>query len=216
MMNNCTDESALAGFSSRMQLQQHIIEKHKRDLSVPYSMLDLSPKLNYLCSNCGVSSIEKNAAYDHVVRTGHPHFWFHPDVEAELDRDVIWEDSSRDVTKTVQQSASMINNMPNPKPAQSKKRESSIERKRFEYEQHEEERRLRKYREVQPSAPDTPSAFSSAAEKEPKNLIRTRKSYSSEEWRKHRPLITEMYLEKGHTLENIREHFAREFNFTSR
>jgi hypothetical protein len=215
MINNCTDESALAGFSSRMQLQQHILEKHKRDLSVPYSLLDLSPKLNYLCSNCGVSSIEKDAAYDHVVRTGHPHFWFHPDVEAELDRDVIWEHSSRDVTKTVQQSASMINNMPKPKPFQSNKRESSIERKRVEYEQREEERRHRKYREEQSSAPNTPSAFSSA-EKEAKNLIRTRKSYSSEEWKRHRPLITEMYLEKGHTLKSIRDHFARDFNFTPR
>jgi hypothetical protein len=61
-----------------------------------------------------------------------------------------------------------------------------------------------------------PSASSSPQENKAKIVKRTANSYSSEEWKKHRPLITRMYSEEGRTLKDVREFFAREFNFMPR
>ena len=45
---------------------------------------------------------------------------------------------------------------------------------------------------------------------------RSANSYNSEEWKKHRPLITQMYSDEGKTLKEVREYFAKEFDFTPR
>lgn len=45
---------------------------------------------------------------------------------------------------------------------------------------------------------------------------RSANSYSSEEWKQHRPVITRMYFEEGRTLKEVREHLEKEFNFTPR
>ncbi|KIW12880.1 hypothetical protein PV08_08067 [Exophiala spinifera] len=43
---------------------------------------------------------------------------------------------------------------------------------------------------------------------------RSSNSYTSEEWRKHRPLITRLYFEEGRTLKDVAEYLKREFAFT--
>ena len=45
---------------------------------------------------------------------------------------------------------------------------------------------------------------------------RSSNSYSSEEWKKHRPLITQLYSEEGRTLKEVREYLEKEFNFMPR
>ena len=45
---------------------------------------------------------------------------------------------------------------------------------------------------------------------------RTANSYSSEEWKRHRPLITQLYSEEGKTLKEVRECLEKDFNFTPR
>ncbi|KAK5058855.1 hypothetical protein LTR84_011119 [Exophiala bonariae] len=42
---------------------------------------------------------------------------------------------------------------------------------------------------------------------------RSSNSYTSEEWRRHRPLITQLYFEEGRTLKEVAEYLKREFNF---
>lgn len=61
-----------------------------------------------------------------------------------------------------------------------------------------------------------PSALSSPQEGKAKVVKRTANSYSGDEWKKHRSLITRMYSEEGRTLKEVREFFARDFNFTPR
>lgn len=43
---------------------------------------------------------------------------------------------------------------------------------------------------------------------------RSSNSYTSEEWRRHRPLITQLYFEEGRTLKDVAEHLKKEFDFT--
>jgi hypothetical protein len=45
---------------------------------------------------------------------------------------------------------------------------------------------------------------------------RSSNSYTSEEWKQHRPLITRMYFEEGRTLKDVREFLEKEFDFTPR
>jgi hypothetical protein len=45
---------------------------------------------------------------------------------------------------------------------------------------------------------------------------RSANSYTSEEWKRHRPLITRMYFEEGRTLKDVREFLEKEYNFTPR
>lgn len=61
-----------------------------------------------------------------------------------------------------------------------------------------------------------PSIMDSPVESRGKVTKRTAHSYSSEEWKKHRPLITQMYSDEGRTLKEVREYFARDFDFTPR
>lgn len=42
---------------------------------------------------------------------------------------------------------------------------------------------------------------------------RTSNSYNIDEWKRHRPLITQLYFEEGRTLKEVREHLEKEFNF---
>ena len=61
-----------------------------------------------------------------------------------------------------------------------------------------------------------PSAHASLVESNAKVSKRSANSYSTEEWKKHRPLITQMYSDEGRTLKEVREFFARDFDFTPR
>lgn len=42
---------------------------------------------------------------------------------------------------------------------------------------------------------------------------RSSNSYSGEEWKRHRPLITRLYSEEGRTLKEVREHLESEYGF---
>lgn len=42
---------------------------------------------------------------------------------------------------------------------------------------------------------------------------RSSNSYSSEEWKRHRSLITKLYFEEGRTLKEVREHLESEYGF---
>lgn len=42
---------------------------------------------------------------------------------------------------------------------------------------------------------------------------RSSNSYTTEEWRRHRPLITQLYFEDGRTLKEVAEYLKREFDF---
>lgn len=42
---------------------------------------------------------------------------------------------------------------------------------------------------------------------------RTSQSYSSDEWKRHRPLITRLYSDEGRTLKEVREQLEREYGF---
>ncbi|KIV86504.1 hypothetical protein PV11_02114 [Exophiala sideris] len=42
---------------------------------------------------------------------------------------------------------------------------------------------------------------------------RSSNSYTSEEWRRHRPLITRLYFEEGRTLKDVAEYLKKEFDF---
>ena len=45
---------------------------------------------------------------------------------------------------------------------------------------------------------------------------RSANSYSSDEWREHRNVITQMYFEEGKTLKEVREYLEKEHDFTPR
>ena len=61
-----------------------------------------------------------------------------------------------------------------------------------------------------------PSTSGSPVENKAKVSKRSANSYTSEEWKKHRPLITQMYSDEGRTLKEVRDFFAKEFDFTPR
>ena len=42
---------------------------------------------------------------------------------------------------------------------------------------------------------------------------RTSHSYTSDEWKRHRPLITQLYSEEGRTLKEVREQLERDYGF---
>lgn len=42
---------------------------------------------------------------------------------------------------------------------------------------------------------------------------RSSNSYSSDEWKRHRPLITQLYSDEGRTLKEVRDHLEREYGF---
>jgi hypothetical protein len=49
-----------------------------------------------------------------------------------------------------------------------------------------------------------------------KSTKRTANSYSTEEWKIHRPTITKMYFDEGRTLKEVRDYLEREYGFTPR
>ena len=53
----------------------------------------------------------------------------------------------------------------------------------------------------------------SLADRKAKLSKRSSNSYTSEEWRMHRPLITRLYFEEGRTLKDVADQLKREFNF---
>ena len=42
---------------------------------------------------------------------------------------------------------------------------------------------------------------------------RSSNSYSSEEWKRHKPLIAKLYSEDGRTLKEVREHLEEKYGF---
>lgn len=42
---------------------------------------------------------------------------------------------------------------------------------------------------------------------------RSSNSYSGDEWRRHRPLITQLYSDEGRTLKEVREYLENEYGF---
>lgn len=42
---------------------------------------------------------------------------------------------------------------------------------------------------------------------------RSSNSYSGDEWKQHRPLITRLYSEEGRTLKEVREHLEQKYGF---
>jgi hypothetical protein len=57
------------------------------------------------------------------------------------------------------------------------------------------------------------SADSSPVDRKNQLSKRSSNSYSSEEWRRHRPLITQLYFEEGRTLKDVAEYLKREYDF---
>jgi hypothetical protein len=57
------------------------------------------------------------------------------------------------------------------------------------------------------------SAYASPVDRKGKLLKRSSNSYNSEEWRRHRPLITQLYFEEGRTLKDVTEYLKKEFDF---
>lgn len=57
------------------------------------------------------------------------------------------------------------------------------------------------------------SAGASPVDRKGKLSKRSSNSYTSEEWRKHRPLITRLYFEEGRTLKDVAEYLKLEFDF---
>lgn len=57
------------------------------------------------------------------------------------------------------------------------------------------------------------SAEQSPVDSKGKVSKRSSHSYTSEEWRRHRPLITRLYFEEGRTLKDVAEYLKREFEF---
>jgi len=58
------------------------------------------------------------------------------------------------------------------------------------------------------------ASAASPVDRKGKMSKRSSNSYSSEEWKKHRPLITRLYFEEGRTLKEVREHLEKEFSFS--
>src|SRR3978361_554941 len=57
------------------------------------------------------------------------------------------------------------------------------------------------------------SADSSPVDLKKQLSKRSSNSYTSEEWRRHRPLITQLYFEEGRTLKDVAEYLKREYDF---
>ena len=57
------------------------------------------------------------------------------------------------------------------------------------------------------------SADLSPVDRKGKVSKRSSNSYTSEEWRRHRPLITQLYFEEGRTLKEVAEYLKKEFDF---
>lgn len=57
------------------------------------------------------------------------------------------------------------------------------------------------------------SADTTLVDRKGKVAKRSSNSYSGEEWRRHRPLITRLYFEEGRTLKDVAEYLKREFDF---
>ncbi|KIX09069.1 uncharacterized protein Z518_00147 [Rhinocladiella mackenziei CBS 650.93] len=57
------------------------------------------------------------------------------------------------------------------------------------------------------------SADSSPVDRKGKVNKRSSNSYTTDEWRRHRPLITQLYFEEGRTLKDVAEYLKREFDF---
>ncbi|KAJ9604686.1 hypothetical protein H2200_010800 [Cladophialophora chaetospira] len=57
------------------------------------------------------------------------------------------------------------------------------------------------------------SADSSPVDRKKQLSKRSSNSYTSEEWRRHRPLITQLYFEEGRTLKDVAEYLKREYDF---
>ncbi|KIW29211.1 uncharacterized protein PV07_05038 [Cladophialophora immunda] len=57
------------------------------------------------------------------------------------------------------------------------------------------------------------SADGSPVDRKSKISKRSSNSYTSEEWRRHRPLITQLYFEEGRTLKDVAEYLKREYDF---
>ncbi|KAJ9503961.1 hypothetical protein LTR99_006116 [Exophiala xenobiotica] len=57
------------------------------------------------------------------------------------------------------------------------------------------------------------SAEASPVDRKGKATKRSSNSYTSEEWRRHRPLITQLYFEEGRTLKDVAEYLKKEFDF---
>ncbi|OAP64646.1 hypothetical protein AYL99_00618 [Fonsecaea erecta] len=57
------------------------------------------------------------------------------------------------------------------------------------------------------------SADGSPVDRKSKIAKRSSNSYTSEEWRMHRPLITQLYFEEGRTLKDVAEYLKREYDF---
>src|ERR1700753_1066543 len=57
------------------------------------------------------------------------------------------------------------------------------------------------------------SADSSPSDRKKQLSKRSSNSYTSEEWRRHRPLITQLYFEEGRTLKDVAEYLKREYDF---
>jgi hypothetical protein len=57
------------------------------------------------------------------------------------------------------------------------------------------------------------SADGSPVDRKKQLSKRSSNSYTSEEWRRHRPLITQLYFEEGRTLKDVAEYLKREYDF---
>ncbi|EXJ92267.1 hypothetical protein A1O3_00817 [Capronia epimyces CBS 606.96] len=57
------------------------------------------------------------------------------------------------------------------------------------------------------------SAPAAPIDRRGKGSKRSSNSYTSEEWRRHRPLITRLYFEEGRTLKDVAEYLKKEFDF---
>ncbi|EXJ69940.1 uncharacterized protein A1O5_07013 [Cladophialophora psammophila CBS 110553] len=57
------------------------------------------------------------------------------------------------------------------------------------------------------------SADGSPVDRKSKISKRSSNSYTSDEWRRHRPLITQLYFEEGRTLKDVAEYLKREYDF---
>ncbi|KAK5282104.1 hypothetical protein LTR14_012069, partial [Exophiala xenobiotica] len=57
------------------------------------------------------------------------------------------------------------------------------------------------------------SAEASPADRKSKDTQPSSNSYTSEEWRRQRPLITQLYFEEGRTLKDVAEYMKKELDF---
>ncbi|KAK5189245.1 hypothetical protein LTR92_010810, partial [Exophiala xenobiotica] len=57
------------------------------------------------------------------------------------------------------------------------------------------------------------SAEASPVDRKGKVTKTSSSSYTSEEWRRQRPLITQLYFDEGRTLKGVAEYMKKEFGF---